>query len=142
MGLGQYDGLGEYCGPHTASSVSLILVFYTISGILPVLDLPQWSHQWSPHSPYPSHTVHHAMCINVTLVLSPAPPGVSPVQSVPDPISSYIVGPFTCTETMALNGYINICILWQEFLIGPLFIAWDSPLLVPVCAGSFIVPLS
>ena len=26
MGLGQYDGHGEYCGPHTASSVFLILV--------------------------------------------------------------------------------------------------------------------
>ena len=35
--------------------------------------------------------------------------------SVPDPISSYIVGPYTCTETMVLNGYINICILWLEF---------------------------
>ena len=33
----------------------------------------------------------------------------------PDPNSSYIVGPCTCTETMALNGYINICILGQEF---------------------------
>ena len=27
MALGQYDGLGEYCGPHTASSVFLVLVF-------------------------------------------------------------------------------------------------------------------
>ena len=36
-------------------------------------------------------------------------------QSIPDPISSYIMGPCTCTETMALNGYINICIIWQEF---------------------------
>ena len=27
------------------------------------------------------------------------------------PISSYIVGLYTCTETMALNGYINIYIL-------------------------------
>ena len=26
MGLGQYDNLGEYCGPHTASSVFLILI--------------------------------------------------------------------------------------------------------------------
>ena len=26
MGLGQYDSLGEYCDPHTASSVLLILV--------------------------------------------------------------------------------------------------------------------
>ena len=35
--------------------------------------------------------------------------------SVPDPISCCIVGPCTCTETMGLNGYINICIRWQEF---------------------------
>ena len=34
--------------------------------------------------------------------------------SVPDPTSSYIVGLYTCTETMALNGYIHICIIWQE----------------------------
>ena len=26
MGLGQYDGLGEHCGPHTASSVFLTLL--------------------------------------------------------------------------------------------------------------------
>ena len=26
MGLGQYDSLGEYCGPHTASSVFLIIM--------------------------------------------------------------------------------------------------------------------
>ena len=26
MGLGQYNSLGEYCGPHTASSVFLILL--------------------------------------------------------------------------------------------------------------------
>ena len=26
VGLGQYDGLGEYCGPHSASEVVLILV--------------------------------------------------------------------------------------------------------------------
>ena len=26
FGLGQYDGLGKYCGPHTASSVFLILI--------------------------------------------------------------------------------------------------------------------
>ena len=26
MGLGQYNSLGEYCGPHTALSVFLILV--------------------------------------------------------------------------------------------------------------------
>ena len=26
MGLGQYNGLGEYCSPHTASSVFLILL--------------------------------------------------------------------------------------------------------------------
>ena len=34
---------------------------------------------------------------------------------VPDPIRSSIVGPCTCTETMALNGYINICILCLDF---------------------------
>ena len=27
MGLGQYNSLGEYCDPHTASSVFLILIF-------------------------------------------------------------------------------------------------------------------
>ena len=26
MGLGQYNSLGKYCGPHTASSVFLILI--------------------------------------------------------------------------------------------------------------------
>ena len=31
MGLGQYNSLGEYCGPHTASSVFLILVLLMIS---------------------------------------------------------------------------------------------------------------
>ena len=30
-----------------------------------------------------------------------------------------IMGPFTCTETMALNRYINICILWPEFSNWP-----------------------
>ena len=32
MGLGQYDGLGEYCDPHTASSVFLILIFQILFG--------------------------------------------------------------------------------------------------------------
>ena len=27
MGLGQYNSIGEYCGPHTASSVFLILLY-------------------------------------------------------------------------------------------------------------------
>ena len=27
MGLGQYNSIGEYCGPHTASSVFLISIF-------------------------------------------------------------------------------------------------------------------
>ena len=27
MGLGQYNSLGEYCDPHTASSVFLILLY-------------------------------------------------------------------------------------------------------------------
>ena len=30
MGLGQYDNLGEYCDPHTASSVFLILLLVFI----------------------------------------------------------------------------------------------------------------
>ena len=29
IGLGQYDSLGEYCNPHTASSVFLILLFFS-----------------------------------------------------------------------------------------------------------------
>ena len=31
--LSQYDGLGEYCGPHTASSVFLILVLCGEAGV-------------------------------------------------------------------------------------------------------------
>ena len=34
MGLGQYDSLGEYCGPHTASSVFLISLSPISSNIL------------------------------------------------------------------------------------------------------------
>ena len=34
MGLGQYNSLGEYCGPHTASSMFLILVFPPIDKIV------------------------------------------------------------------------------------------------------------
>ena len=30
VGLGQYDGPGEYCGPHTAPSVFLILVLWLV----------------------------------------------------------------------------------------------------------------
>ena len=30
MGVGQYDSLGEYCGPHTASSVFLIIILRLI----------------------------------------------------------------------------------------------------------------
>ena len=32
-GIGQYDGLGEYCGPHTASSVFLILELTDTPGL-------------------------------------------------------------------------------------------------------------
>ena len=57
------------------------------------------------------------------LVVSTMPPCLRPVIRVGlvgvSSISSYIVGPCTCTETMALNGYINICILWQEFSNWP-----------------------
>ena len=52
------------------------------------------------------HALHVHICLTTGV-------RVGSVKSVPDPFSSYIVGP--CTETMALNGYINICILWQEF---------------------------
>ena len=34
MGLGQYDGLGEYCGPHTASSVFLLLISVWVQTIV------------------------------------------------------------------------------------------------------------
>ena len=33
MGLGQYNGLGEYCDPHTASSVFLILIYTDPCGL-------------------------------------------------------------------------------------------------------------
>ena len=33
MGLGQYNSLGEYCGPHTASSVFLILLPPYVSSV-------------------------------------------------------------------------------------------------------------
>ena len=40
---------------------------------------------------------------------------------------------------MALNGYIEtFAHFGRNFLTGPLFIAWGTPLLVPVCAGSCI----
>ena len=32
MSLGQYNSLGEYCGPHTASCVFLILLYTSYSG--------------------------------------------------------------------------------------------------------------
>ena len=35
MGLSQYDSLGEYCGPHAASSVFLILLFFCFVGLGP-----------------------------------------------------------------------------------------------------------
>ena len=43
MGLGQYNSLGKYCGPHTASSVFLILLLPTRSdarGVLSVGNVP------------------------------------------------------------------------------------------------------
>ena len=38
MGHGQYNSLGEYCGPDTASSVFLILISYYIGCILVNVD--------------------------------------------------------------------------------------------------------
>ena len=37
MGLGQYNSLGEYCDPHTASSVFLILTIIAIYRGLPLI---------------------------------------------------------------------------------------------------------
>ena len=33
MGLGQYNSLGEYCDPHTASSVFLVLVSQYVTDV-------------------------------------------------------------------------------------------------------------
>ena len=33
MGLGQYDSLAEYCGPHIASSVFLLLLSHNDIGV-------------------------------------------------------------------------------------------------------------
>ena len=41
MGLAQYNGLGEYCGPHTPSEVFLILlytVFRVVQCLVSLLD--------------------------------------------------------------------------------------------------------
>ena len=35
MGLGQYNCLGKYCGPHTASYVFLILILYLECRVIP-----------------------------------------------------------------------------------------------------------
>ena len=40
MGLGQYDSLGEYCGPHTASSVFLILILTETGGQVEIQAVP------------------------------------------------------------------------------------------------------
>ena len=43
MGLGQYEGIGEYCSPHTASFVFLMLVlihFLHFNMVLGKMDLP------------------------------------------------------------------------------------------------------
>ena len=44
MGLGQYNSLGEYCGPHTASSVFLILRFQEKSLQYQCATSLQWGH--------------------------------------------------------------------------------------------------
>ena len=41
MGLGQFNSLGEYCDPHTAYSVFLILILRII------LDVQKHGFQWS-----------------------------------------------------------------------------------------------
>ena len=42
IGLGQYDGPGEYCGPHTASSMFLILIYQPA--------ITRWQHLCIPYS--------------------------------------------------------------------------------------------
>ena len=44
MDLGRYDILGEYCGPHTASSVFLILVPFEGFGIVDSAMCISWNH--------------------------------------------------------------------------------------------------
>ena len=81
MGLGQYNSLGEYCGPHTASSVFLILLLPIGSekevlglGVFPLqyfpllktiaLYLHRYEYNWvvkTPHCPqrqYSGHNTH------------------------------------------------------------------------------------
>ena len=38
LGL-QYNSLGEYCGPRTASSVRLIIYYYALTCVLKVYNL-------------------------------------------------------------------------------------------------------
>ena len=43
MGLGQYYSLGEYCGPHTASSVFLILMQRARAGIIGMQEVGEYT---------------------------------------------------------------------------------------------------
>ena len=51
MGLGQYNSLGEYCVPHTASSVFLILT--VACDILPFLEFNMGIHRRQGHATLP-----------------------------------------------------------------------------------------
>ena len=45
MGLGQYDSIGEYCGPHTASSVFFIIIMSAgliVRQILNMFNICRW----------------------------------------------------------------------------------------------------
>ena len=46
MGLGQYNSLGEYCDPHTASSVFLILVDLQQEGPVQETIGKTFPHSW------------------------------------------------------------------------------------------------
>ena len=74
-GLGQYNGLGEYCGPHTASSVFLILVLH----VQPQWDQRQLDFPWRQepmayqqenHTPT---TTLDLLCCYMYLVQTPSP---------------------------------------------------------------------
>ena len=56
-----------------------------------------------------------------------------------DLICFCLSGPYMHTVTMAFTGRFNLV---RDFLIGPLYLAWDTLPLVPVCAGSFMTFLS
>ena len=82
MGLGQYDGLGEYCGPHTASSMFLILIWLPKDGPLTEYLHRGWSYYILLSGPLNSEKTHahFESVINLggdnTLVITPSVSGL------------------------------------------------------------------